>query len=160
MSTPTHSLDQMSALRCAQRYEKVYYLPDETFKGSAVQELSNLVRKKWLVRATKRGPVWGFHDGWGGGWELDTVWELIWFESPAGTEGKGTQAFLSSFPDEGHKGRRKVKSCHHTSKVASDSSLQWGSSGFHSVGAPRENSPPFHCFHLKLKEKFLNRSPW
>lgn len=144
----------MSALRCAQKVWKVYYLPDETF-GEVQCRLSNLVRK-WLVRATKG--VLGF-SWWLGGRRvgLDTVWELIWLNLLLAPRRllRGTQAFLSSFPDEGLEGRRrKVKSCHHTSKVASDSSLQWGSSGFHSVGAPR-NSPPFHCFHLKLKRKIF-----
>ena len=34
---------------------------------------------------------------------------LAWFESPAGTKGRHSQALLSAYPDEGHKGRRELK---------------------------------------------------
>lgn len=129
--------------------EKVYYLCNETFGGEQ-SRLSKLVRK-WLVRARK-GDQCGF-SLWLGGWSWTQSRGLLGLTLLL-VQGEGTHAFLSAFPVEGHMGRRKVKSCQQTSKVESDSLLQQGSSGFHSIGASRKYSIIF-CFNLKLKEKFF-----
>ena len=93
--------------------------------------------RKWLVGARKGDRCGLFIVV--GGLELDTEQGLLGLNLLL-VQGEGTQAFLTAFPVEGHMGRRKVKSCQQTSKVESDSLLQQGSSGFHSIGVPRKYS--------------------
>lgn len=138
----TPNVDQLSGLRMPhRRYEKVYYLQNKAFWGEQGR-FPKLVRK-WLVR-TSRGDwcwvsivtrMWGCNEGsWGQG--------LSGFESSAGAKRRNTQALLLTCPDEGHKDRRRVKSCQLSNIKSRVRLLQQGSSGFHFIGAPGKHSIP------------------
>lgn len=107
----TPNLDQMSGLRMPhRRYVKVYYVHNKTFLGEQ-DRFSKLVRK-CLVRTRRGDWCWVFIIIWGWGCTKGSWGQgLSGFESSAGAKRRNTQAFLSTFPDEGHKVRRRVKSC-------------------------------------------------